>query len=426
MKYYQRTVDVVIKRKLRSSGSLLIVGPMWCGKTKSAENACKSTFYLDPEDDNALPNVLARSNPDLVLEGTKPRLIDEWQVAPTLWGKVKKYIDNSETLGNFILTGSSTPIEPQSTNHHPGTGRINPIRMRPMSLFESKDSSGEISLTDLFEQRPIKPCVSPIKSNEYPFYICRGGWPGILHIKNKEDQLEVARDYLNTYVGPNANNAYIKRMKVNKTRLMLIIRSLSRNIASYASIDTIVSDIKANESNTISEKTVSKYIDILNELFLIEDLTGWNPRLRSKAAFRKGSTRLFTDPSIATSALQICPKDLLSDYNTLGLLFESLVIRDLRCYADALDGNVYKYHDNNDLECDAVVHLNDGRYGLIEVKYLDPLRIEEGVKNLNRLSEKLDYTKMKKPSFMAIVYAGEYAYKRDDGIYMIPLGCLGV
>lgn len=428
--YYPRMIDKVLERKLRSSGAILITGPMWCGKTKSAEHICASSIYLNPEDENDTSNLLAVESPDLALAGKTPRLIDEWQVVPSIWGKVKKAVDDRQELGQFILTGSATPRKPtaaeKNNTRHPGTGRINPVRMRPMSLFESKDSNGAISLQKLFDHDVSTAFVSlsPVKKEDVVFFLCRGGWPGFLLIKEKKDQLMVPKDYLSSYIGDNSNNEFIDRMRINKGRLRNILRSLARNTATSVAINTIREDIRANDYSTISEKTVVRYLSILDDLFLTENVKAWNPNLRSKDAIRQSDTRYFTDPSIGVAALGLSPNQLLQDPKTLGFFFENMAIRDLRCYLDSLGGSLAHYHDESGLEADAVLQLEDGRYALCEVKMTAPEHIEEGAKNLLTLANKIDDNKMSKPSFLMVITAGDSCYCRKDGVWIVPLGML--
>lgn len=428
MKYYKRIIDDILKETLETSPAVLLVGPMWSGKTFSAKEVAKSAIFLDPEDENNQENILAIENPSFALNGESPRLIDEWQVVPKLWGTIKKEVDIRQKVGQFILTGSSTPLKDnQSTNtKHPGTGRITSLRMRPMSLYESKDSFEIISLKDLFNNPSLDiNYQSDTKPEDIAYLVCRGGWPGMFMIEAKEKRLKVPFNYISSYIGPNQNNEYLRRMRINKTRLTQILKSLARNVGQSVSIKKIKEDIKANDLSDISEETISKYLSVINELFLSENVSSWNPNLRSKASIQSSDTRYFTDQSLGTAVLNISPNDLLNDPKTFGFFFENMAIRDLRTYAESLDGNLYHYRDETGLEIDAVIHLRDGRYALCEIKLFSSEGIEIGAKNLLKLTKKIDEEKMNKPSFLAIITAGNTLYKRKkDGIWVIPLNFL--
>ena len=365
---------------------------------------------------------LAQIRPSALLQGETPHLIDEWQVAPQLFDAIRYEIDKRDEFGQFILTGSATPYDISKINHT-GTGRISRMTMRTMSLFESGESNGTVSLKEIFDGNTEVEGTSNIDLSELSYLICRGGWPKVVDIKDQRIALQQAIDYYDGVI--NSDISRVDDIKRDPNRAARVLRSYARNIASQAKLSSITQDIKSNEEINFSDDTVSSYIKALKSIFVIEDSKSWNPNLRSKAAIRTTDTRYFLDPSIACAALGIGPQDLENDLNTFGLLFENLVVRDLRIYADAIDGKVYHYRDNLDLECDAVVHLRNGKYGLIEVKLGGEKLISEGIKSLNKLEEKLDTTKMKAPAFkMVITGVGKFAYKNKDGILIVPIGSL--
>ncbi len=417
--YKRRIVDQILQFKLESKGAVLIEGTKWCGKTTTAKQFAKSIVSMQDTDSNNIE--LANIKPSTLLIGKTPKLIDEWQVVPKLWDAVRHEVDKRDEFGQFILTGSAVPAD-ISKILHTGTGRITRMLMRPMSLFESEDSSGTVSLKKLFDGELDVEGESDIDLEKLAFLICRGGWPKALDCSERV-ALEQAFDYYNGVI--NADISRVDNVERNKERAARLIRSYSRAIASQTKLNSIVKDIEVNEANTISEDTVASYIKALRRIFLIEDSPAWNPNLRSKAAIRTSDTRYFTDPSIATASLGLGPKDLIYDLKTMGLLFENLCIRDLRVYAESLNGTVYHYRDSNDLECDAVIHLRDGSYGLVEIKIGGEKLIAEGVNTLNKLAKTLDTSKMKSPSFkMLITGVGNYAYKQKDGVLIVPIGCL--
>ena len=365
---------------------------------------------------------LAQIRPSALLQGETPHLIDEWQIAPQLFDAIRYEIDKRDEFGQFILTGSATPYDISKINHT-GTGRISRMTMRTMSLFESGESNGTVSLKEIFDGNTEVEGTSNIDLSELSYLICRGGWPKVVDIKDQRIALQQAIDYYDGVI--NSDISRVDDIKRDPNRAARVLRSYARNIASQAKLSSITQDIKSNEEINFSDDTVSSYIKALKSIFVIEDSNSWNPNLRSKAAIRTTDTRYFLDPSIACAALGIGPQDLENDLNTFGLLFENLVVRDLRIYADAIDGKVYHYRDNLDLECDAVVQLRNGKYGLIEVKLGGEKLISEGIKSLNKLEEKLDTTKMKAPAFkMVITGVGKFAYKNKDGILIVPIGSL--
>ena len=363
---------------------------------------------------------LATLNPKLLLKGEFPRLIDEWQVAPQLWDSIRFESDHGP-LGQFILTGSSVPPD-MSKVIHSGTGRIGWLRMRPMSLWESQESSGEVSLAELFTAPEQIGAINQMDIEQVAFLTCRGGWPLAVDMER-----EIAQDQAFDYVESVEKRDIQKVDGVDRdpVRVHRLLRSLARNQGSQASFGTIKEDLMANEADSLSEDTIASYHKALKEIFVVEDSEAWNPNLRSKTAIRTSDTRYFTDPSIATAALGVGPQDLINDLNTFGLLFETMAVRDLRVYAEALNGKVYHFRDKNGLECDAVVHLRDGRYGLVEVKLGGEDKIRDGADALKDLAGKIDTSRMREPSFlMVLVGVGQYAYRREDGVYVVPIGCL--
>lgn len=423
--YKSRIADAILQKKLKSSGAVLVEGPKWCGKTTTSEQQANSINYIsDPANLNR-NMILAEMNINALLEGEKPKLLDEWQIIPQLWDAVRFAVDHSKGIGQFIMTGSAVPPddEEQKKIHHTGTGRITTVRMRPMSLWESGDSNGDISLQSLFEQ-PGDPVFGEATKNieDIAFLICRGGWP-IATSLEQEYALETAFSYYKAVTDVDISRVDgIKRSPARTKRLM---RSLARHQGTQVTIAGIKADMAANDTDSLDVDTVSSYIEALKKIFVIEDMEAWNPNLRSKAAIRTSDTRYFVDPSIATAALGLGPADLVKDLNTMGLFFESMAVRDLRVYAEALDGDVFHYRDSNGLECDAVIHLRNGRYGLVEIKLGGQKLIDEGVETLKKFSDAIDTEKMNAPSFRMILTAvGNLAYKREDGIYVVPICCL--
>lgn len=363
---------------------------------------------------------LATLNPKLLLKGEFPRLIDEWQVAPQLWDSIRFESDHGP-LGQFILTGSSVPPD-MSKVIHSGTGRIGWLRMRPMSLWESQESSGEVSLAELFTAPEQIGAINQMDIEQVAFLTCRGGWPLAVDME-REIALDQAFDYVESVEKRDIQK--VDGVDRDPIRVHRLLRSLARNQGSQASFGTIKEDLMANEADALSEDTIASYHKALKEIFVVEDSEAWNPNLRSKTAIRTSDTRYFTDPSIATAALGVGPQDLINDLNTFGLLFETMAVRDLRVYAEALNGKVYHFRDKNGLECDAVVHLRDGRYGLVEVKLGGEDKIRDGADALKDLAGKIDTSRMREPSFlMVLVGVGQYAYRREDGVYVVPIGCL--
>ena len=422
--YKARIADEMLRKKLRRIGAVLVQGPKWCGKTTTSEQMANSVLYMaDPSRQKVYLN-MAELNASMLLEGETPRLIDEWQLAPKIWDAVRFEVDHRNKDGQFILTGSAVHPSLDDVNHS-GTGRISRLTMRPMSLFESGESNGTVSLEWLFSQPENQPTgIANLTINELAFLICRGGWPSSTTKQDKEDALALAFDYFDAVT--EADISRVDNVKRDPEKARLLLRSYARHQGAQTSIDVIKQDLRSNEDSSISDNTIITYLDALKKIFVIEDMAAWNPNLRSKTAIRTSDTRYFVDPSIATAALGLGPSDLLNDLNTMGLFFETLAVRDLRVYADALDGKVYHYRDKTGLECDAVLHLRNGHYGLIEIKLGGDKLIEEGVKTLTDLSKKIDTTKMPNPSFLMVLTGiGDYAYRRADGVYVVPIGCLG-
>ena len=377
---------------------------------------------------------LARTNISRLLEGKTPRLIDEWQIAPQFWDAVRNEVDKREYDGQFMLTGSAVPPKPKKDGegklieeeqiHHTGTGRISRLKLRTMTLWESEDSTGTVSIGDLFENAERIDGESHINLDRLAYLTCRGGWPKAVLKKNEKAALAQAFDYFDSVVSNDIKR--VDDVDRDEELAKRIMRSYARNQGSQATVGTMLADIKSNGDDQMSENTVYSYVKALREIFVIEDSVAWNPNLRSKTAIRTSDTRYFIDPSIATAALGLGPKDLINDMNTFGLIFETLAVRDLRVYAESLDGKVYHYRDKNNLECDAVVHLRNGSYGLIEIKIGGADLIKDSAENLKKLSDKIDTTKMKKPSFLMVLTGiGDYPYKRpEDGVLVVPIGCL--
>lgn len=419
--YNYRIVDSLLQDKLEAKGAVLIEGPKWCGKTTTATQKAASILHMDNPTEKDQNLTLAKLNPLRLLKGAVPRLIDEWQIAPTLWDSIRYEVDQREEMGQFILTGSAVPADTKEINHS-GTGRFSWLMMRPMSLYESKESTGEISLKELFDENTNIDGENPNDIEKLAFLICRGGWPGAIDLKEKP-ALQQAFDYLDGVVKSDINRA--DGIEKNEERVRRIMRSLARNQGSQTPTTVIANDILANDSSSVNEDTVQTYIKALKKIFVIEDMPAWNPNLRSKSAIRTSDTRYYVDPSIASASLGLGPDDLLNDLNTFGLLFETLCVRDLRIFAESLNGSVYHYRDNTGLECDAVIHLRNGKYGLIEIKLGGDSLIEEGAKSLKKLKDCIDTTKMNKPSFLMVLTGiGKYAYKREDGVLVVPIGVL--
>ena len=419
--YRKRIADNILARKLEGKGAVLIEGPKWCGKTTTAEQVAASVLYMDDPEKKEQNITMSELNPKRLLKGETPRLIDEWQLAPKLWDAIRFEVDHRGELGQFVLTGSAVPADTKEITHS-GTGRFTWLTMRPMSLFESGESSGEVSLKTLFEQPNEIDGESKLDIDRLAFLVCRGGWPQAVDMRD-EIALDQAFDYYDAVVNSDINRA--DNVQKNPERVKRLMRSYARNHGSQVPNTVIAQDIAANDESSMDADTVASYLNALRKIFVVEDMPAWNPNLRSKTAIRSSDTRYYIDPSIAAAALGIGPQDLISDLKTFGFLFETLCVRDLRVFADALNGEVYHYRDKDGLECDAVVHLRNGTYGLVEIKLGGDKLIEEGSTNLKALSDRIDTDKMKKPSFlMVLTGTGDYAYRRPDGVYVVPIGCL--
>ena len=420
-KYRPRVADAILKDKLESKGAVVIEGPKWCGKTTTAMQVAKSVIRMDEPSRRNTNIQMADIAPERLLQGDTPRLIDEWQIAPKLWDATRYEVDTRGQEGQFILTGSAVPVDSKEMTHS-GTGRFTWLMMRPMSLFESGESTGEVSLGELFENPEQIKGINALDIDRQAFLICRGGWPPAVDMKEKA-ALAQAFDYYDAVVKSDINRA--DGVRKNPERVKRLMRSFARNQGGQVSNTSIRDDIMANDAEGVNEYTVASYIAALKKIFVIEDMPAWNPNLRSKTSIRTSDTRYYVDPSIATAALGIGPRDLLNDLNTMGLMFETMCVRDLRVYAEYLDGEVMHYRDKSGLECDTVIHRRNGSYGLAEIKLGGQRLIEEGTANLKALAAKLDTTKMPAPSFMMIVVGtGEFAYRREDGIFIVPIGCL--
>ncbi len=419
--YRKRIADELLEKKLKGKGAVLIQGPKWCGKTTTAEQIAGSILYMAKPEDKDQNVSLADLNPSLLLVGETPRLIDEWQIAPKLWDAVRFEVDHRGEEGQFILTGSSVPANMDEVTHT-GTGRFSFLTMRPMSLYESGESNGSISIKELFNNSSNLSGINELDLEDIAFLCCRGGWPRSIFM-DKDIALEQAYDYYTAVV--NSDISKVDGVNRNPERVKNLMRSYARNIGSQVSNETLRNDIINNDSFSLDTDTVLSYINALKKIFVVEEALAWNPNLRSKTAIRTTDTRYFVDPSIAVASLGLGPDDLINDLNTFGLIFESLCIRDLRVYAESINGSVYHYRDASDLECDAVIHLRNGLYGLIEIKLGGDKLINEGAENLIKMKNKIDVKKMKEPSFLMVLTAiGKYAYQRDDGVYVIPIGCL--
>ena len=420
-KYRKRIADDILKRKLEGKGAVLIEGPKWCGKTTTAEQFAASVLYMDDPEKKEQNIAMSELSPKRLLNGDTPRLIDEWQLAPKLWDAIRFEVDHRSELGQFILTGSAVPANTTEITHS-GTGRFTWLTMRPMSLYESGDSTGEASLENLFAGTKSIEGDSNLSIDRLAFLVCRGGWPQSVDMRD-EIALDQAFDYYDAIVHSDINRA--DDVKKDAEKVKRLMRSYARNQGAQVPNTVLSRDISANEDKTISEETVASYVDALRKIFVVEDMPAWNPNLRSKTAIRSSDTRYYIDPSIAAAALGIGPNDLINDLNTFGFLFETLCIRDLRIFADSLGGEVYHYRDKDGQECDAVIHLRNGKYGLIEIKLGGSKLIEDGAKSLKAMKDKIDTDKMNAPSFlMVLTGTGDFAYCRKDGVYVVPIGCL--
>lgn len=428
MEYRKRIADQLLLELLDSCGTVLVEGSKWCGKTTTAEQAAGSVVYMADPEDGPRNIQLAKTSPKYLLQGDTPRLIDEWQVVPPLWDAVRFEVDHRRNVGQFILTGSAVPVQ-RDEIIHTGTGRIVSMVMRPMSLYESGDSTGEVSLQNLFAQPVQLTAKANLTIDTLAFVLCRGGWPFAIDMRSQRSALKQATIYYQGVVGSGTGEgsdvSRADNVRRDPERVKRLMRSLSRHQGTQASLATIYQDLQGNNDGSLNEDTIASYIKALKRIFVVEDMPAWNPNLRSKTAVRTSDTRYFVDPSIAVAALGIGPKDLINDLETFGLLYETMAVRDLRVYAEALDGMVYHYRDKNNLECDAVIHLRNGHYGLVEIKLGGSDLIEQGATSLKILAQKIDTSRMPVPSFlMVLVGVGNYAYRREDGVYVVPIGSL--
>ena len=420
--YKQRIADLLLASKLRSAGAVLVQGPKWCGKSTTASQIAKSSLMLGtPKVLHETRNLLS-IEPSLVMNGATPRLFDEWQTIPELWDTIRSEIDNRQEMGQFVLTGSAVPLESNEIQHT-GTGRFAWLRMRPMTLWESQESTGDVSLAEIFDGVTRKIMGTNKHSlQDIAYILCRGGWPISLS-QQLEDALNTAYNYVDAIAESDLSR--VDNTLRNPMRVRRLLRSLGRLQGTAAPISTICQDMIANDESTLSEKTIASYINALEKIFVIEDMPAWSTNLRSKTAIRTSNTRYFVDPSIAVAALGITPSKLMNDLNTFGLLFETMVVRDLRVYADAINAKVYHYRDKDELECDAIIERRDGSYGLVEIKIGGDYAIREAQNTLNALSKKIDTDKVGKPQFRMILTAvGDYAMQLEDGCIVVPIGCL--
>lgn len=419
--YRKRVADEILARKLEGKGAVLIEGPKWCGKTTTAEQIASSILYMDDPEKKEQNISMSELNPKRLLKGETPRLIDEWQLAPKLWDAIRFEVDHRGELGQFILTGSAVPADSKEVTHS-GTGRFTWLTMRPMSLYESGESSGDVSLKALFEENAEVDGEANISIEQLAFLACRGGWPQAIGMRD-EIALDQAKDYFDAVVRSDINRA--DNVQKNAEKVRRLMRSYARNQGSQVPNTVLAKDVSASDEESMNDVTVASYLNALRKIFVVEDMPAWNPNLRSKTAIRSSDTRYYVDPSIAAAALGIGPNDLINDLNTFGFIFETLCIRDLRVFADALDGQVYHYRDKDGQECDAVVHLRNGQYGLVEIKLGGEKLIDEGARSLKVMESKIDTTRMKSPSFLMVLTGiGDYAYRRKDGVCVVPIGCL--
>lgn len=417
--YLPRIADNLLKAKLSYSGAVLIEGPKWCGKTWTARQMAKSELKMQDPDNSAKYLQVANLQPSQLLLGDTPRLLDEWQMAPVLWDAVRYAVDERNDVGQFILTGSAVPTDNQTM--HSGVGRIARLKMYPMSLYESRESNGAISLKDLFSAPETISAESKLSLPEIAFVITRGGWPAAVTSKTEASALARASEYIDQVIESDVSR--LDNIEKNPERVRMLLRSYARNISTLASLKTIRDDVFTEYRDGLSDKTISQYLNILNRIFVIQDIPAWQPSLRSKTAIRTAAKRQFIDPSLAAAVMRLTPDRFFDEINYFGFLFESLCERDLKIYAEAIDGDLYHYRDADGLEIDAIICLRNGHWGAIEIK-LGDTDYEEAAANLIALSEKVETKNQPKPSFLAIVTGQDYAYRREDGVYVVPIGCL--
>ena len=418
--YYPRIIDELLKKKLRTSGAVLLKGPKWCGKSTSASQIAKSIIYMQDPSTREQNIALAKASPKVFLAKETPLLIDEWQTIPFIWDAIRFEIDQRNAFNQFILTGSSSPTETNKITHS-GLGRISTLVMRPMSLYESKDSSGEFSINDLFNGIYPSGAFSKHDILDYAYLACRGGFPSVLEL-NKEDSLEISKNYFESLV----NQDFLLNVKQDRDiqKFKLTLRSYARNIGTSCPLTTILKDVNSDNNVSISDTTVYSYLKYLNDIYILDELNAWSPLLRSKVAIRTSPTHYFVDPSIATAALDVTPHDLINDFKTFGFIFESMVIRDLKIYAEANGASLYHYRDKNDFEVDAIIHFNNGKWAAIEIKLFDDEAIEKACKNLIKFKNNINLQKMKEPSFLMVITGTKNAYRREDGVFIVPIDCL--
>ena len=414
--YISRISDKLLGILLESSGAVLVEGAKWCGKTQSSLQVAKSAVYLQDPDEGPGYLAMADTKPSLLLEGETPLLLDEWQMAPVIWDAVRFAVDKRALMGQFILTGSATPGANETI--HSGTGRIARMLMRPMSLYESSESDGKVSLKDLFDGNKDIAAKNNLTIEQIAHAICRGGWPAAVISGSQSSR--IAMNYVDSIINSDVHR--VDGVERDPERVRLLLQSLARNISTLATYKTIMYDMQVNDAS-ITDKTLSSYLNALRRLFVVEDVPAWQPSLRSRTAIRTANKRQFVDPSIATAALRTNATGILRDFETFGFLFESLCTRDLRVYSQAIDGGVFHYRDKSELESDLIIKLNDGRWAPVEVK-LGNKQIEEAAANLIKLSHKVDADKMNQPSFLMVLTGGQVAYRRPDGVLVVPIGCL--
>ena len=404
------------------NAAVLIEGPKWCGKTSTGAQLAKSIVYIQDPDKRNMYRQMADTQPSLLLEGATPRMLDEWQTIPILWDAVRFAADKRQEMNQFILTGSSTPLDEDENSEieHTGMGRIARLRMRPMSLWESKESTGQVSLQALFDgTQEMRLYENPHTLQDIAYLLCRGGWPGTIKL-DKDAALDVAVNLVDELVNVDVNR--VDGTEKNPDRVRAVLRSYARNISTMTSASTIMGDVRANDIS-ITDKTLTNYLTALRRLFIVEDAKAWQPSLRSRTGIRTSNKRHFVDTSIATAVLELNPKSILEDFELFGFLFEDFCLRDIRVYTELLRGTVYHYHDNSDLEADLIIRLHDGRWAAIEVK-TGSKEIEDASKNLIKLANEVDTSKIGAPSFLMVLTAGQFAYRREDGVYVVPIGCL--
>lgn len=418
-KYYPRIIDDLLKKKLRTSGAVLLKGPKWCGKSTSASQIANSIIYMQDPSTREQNIALAKASPKKLLDREAPLLIDEWQTIPFIWDAIRFEIDQRSSFGQFILTGSSSPLETADIIHS-GLGRISTLAMRPMSLYESQDSGGEYSIKDLFDGVYPSGAISKLDVLDYAYLACRGGFPSVLEL-GKEDSLEIAKNYFDSLV--NQDFMLNAKQERDTRKFRLTLRSYARNIGTSCPMTTILKDVNG-ENLPISDTTVSSYLKYLNDIFVIDELSAWSPSLRSKTAIRTSPKRYFADPSIAAAALDVSPDDLINDFKTFGFVFEAMAIRDLKIYAEANGAHLFHYRDKNDFEVDAIIHFGNGKWAAIEIKLYDDDAIEKSCKNLIKFKDNVNNQKMGEPTFLMVLTGTKNAYRREDGVFVVPLGCL--